>query len=144
MCLIIDADVSTALQPPSADAQPIVNAIEERKVTLVLGGKNTKELYKTKAVGRWLVGLVRANLVRTIPVAEVETEERKLPALGTRKSNDPHVIALARASGARLLFSKDKNLAHDFKNRTFLDPVGSVYKTRAHTHLLDAAICRRN
>lgn len=143
MCLIIDADVSASLQPPSTNAQPIVNAIEQRRVRLVVGGRNTEELYRTRAVGRWIAGLIRANLARTVPTEDIEKEERTLPRLGKCKSNDSHVIALARASGARLLFSEDKNLARDFKNREFLDPTGSVYKRRAHAHLLETAICRR-
>lgn len=145
MCLIIDADVSKALQPPSADAQPILDAIKQRKVTLVTGGKNTRELYKKAAIGRWIAGLVRANVVRVIPQADIEKEKLLLPTLGKLRSNDSHVIALARASGARLLFSEDKNLGRDFKNRIFIDrPGGFVYKNRTHIHLLDAATCRRS
>ena len=145
MCLIIDANVAADLQPPSADARPVVNAVERRKITLVTGGKNTEELSRAGAVRRWLAGLVRANLARPIPAADIEREESILPTLGRLRSDDPHVVALARASGARLLFSKDKALAQDFKNREFVsEPTGSVYKGRAHTRLLNRAVCRGN
>lgn len=143
MCVIIDANVLAELQTPSADAQPIVNAIERRQMRLVVGGKNTTELSKSPAVSRWIAGLVRANLAHAVPRADIEREELALSTLGKRKSNDLHVIALARASGARLLFSRDKNLAQDFKNRTFVDkPTGSVYKQRQHAHLLKSVACR--
>ena len=144
MCLIIDANVASALQPkPSVDAKPVIDSIAQRKVTLVIGGKNTDELSKNNSVRQWLRGLVRANVARLIPNTDIEREERILIGLGQHKSNDVHVLALARASGARLLFSQDKALARDFK--ACLDkPSGSVYKERSHVRLLEAAVCRRS
>jgi hypothetical protein len=53
------------------------------------------------------------------------------------RSNDPHVIALARASGARTLCSRDRELHKDFKNPALVnDPRGSVYQSPSHRHLL--------
>ncbi|MYH42126.1 MAG: hypothetical protein F4017_01170 [Acidimicrobiaceae bacterium] len=51
---------------------------------------------------------------------------------GSCRSDDHHVIALAQISGARLLFSNDKDLHKDFKNRQLIDqPTGTVYSTLA-------------
>jgi len=45
-------------------------------------------------------------------------------------SNDHHIISLAQVSGARLLYSNDKRLQHDFKNRVLINnPHGKVYTT---------------
>ena len=123
-------------------ARLLIESITKRKITLVIGGKNTRELSRNKGVGRWLKGLVRANVARRIPDPAIEREERVLRERGQYRSDDVHVLALARASGARLLFSQDKNLAQDFKNRACLEPTGSVYKKRAHVRLLDTAVCR--
>lgn len=144
MCLIIDANVASALQPnPSDDAKPVVDSIVKRKLTLVIGGKNTAELSRNSSVRRWLRGRLRANVARRIPDPDIEREERILKERGEHKSDDVHVLALARASGARLLFSRDKDLAQDFKNRSCLEPSGSVYKERSHVRLLQTAVCRR-
>ena len=144
MCLIIDANVASALQPePSDDAKPVIDSIVKRKLTLVIGGKNTMELSQNGSIRRWLRGLLRANVARRVPDPDIEREERILREHGQYKSNDVHVLALARASGARLLFSRDKALAQDFKNRACLKPSGSVYKERSHVRLLQSAVCRR-
>lgn len=144
MCIIIDADVASDLVPPSEDAKPVVDSIEQRKLLLVIGGRNTEELHRHGRVGRWLRGLLRANVVRSIGDPDLEREERVLETLGTRLSNDVHILALARASGARLLFSRDNALGQDFKNKAFLDgPRGSIYKQRSHLHLLRSATCSR-
>ena len=45
-------------------------------------------------------------------------------------SNDEHVIALALVSGARLLYTNDKALIEDFKNRDIVaGPRGRIYTT---------------
>ena len=49
---------------------------------------------------------------------------------GAVKSDDPHIIALAQVSGARLLYSNDKSLQQDFKNKDLINnPRGKVYIT---------------
>lgn len=58
-------------------------------------------------------------------------------------SNDAHVVALARISGARVVATKDIQLHVDIKNKTLLDnPRGSVYQDESHAHLLAAAACQ--
>ncbi len=144
MCLIIDANVVSDLQPPSDDAKPVIDSIEQRKVLLVIGGKNTEELHKNNKVGHWLKGLLRANIARPVLKSDIEKQEQILAKLGPHQSNDVHILALARASGARLLFSRDNALGQDFKNKTLLDGHrGSVYKQRSHAHLLRSAVCHR-
>ena len=144
MCLIIDADVAADLHPPSDDAKPVIDSIQQRKIFLVIGGKNTNELSLNRKVRQWLRELIRANVARIIPKSDIEREERILSELGRCQSNDVHILALARASGARLLFSRDNALGQDFKNKTFVNgPRGSVYKQRSHTHLLRSAVCRQ-
>ncbi len=53
-------------------------------------------------------------------------------------ADDPHVIALARVSGSRLLFTVDNKtkLIDLFRDRDFLDPPGKIYKSRANANLL--------
>ena len=67
------------------------------------------------------------------------------------KSNDPHVLALALVSGARLLYTNDAALIDDFGNPEIVaKPRGKVYTTarnadvtNAHRRLLAARdLCR--
>jgi hypothetical protein len=66
------------------------------------------------AVQRWLAGLSRAGRLRVERKQRLQREQEHLDNLGACRSNDTHVLALARASGARLLFSRDQALHADF------------------------------
>ena len=69
-------------------------------------------------------------------------DERSLWADPDLRSDDPHVLALARATGARLLHTGDRDLMADFKNKKFLaQPRGKVYSTAANARLLAATRC---
>ena len=68
--------------------------------------------------------------MRTISKNEVDKKTEQIEIESTAKSDDPHVIALAFVSGARLLYSNDRNLMDDFRNQKFIDdPPGKVYST---------------
>ena len=71
------------------------------------------------------------------------TEELK--KAGVCQSDDAHVIALAQVSNARLLYTRDRNLQQDFKNKGLLDnPRGKIYSAPSHKHLLRKGLCRRS
>ena len=101
---------------------------------LVVGGQLRQELGSSKAA-RWLQELDRAGRLTSVDDSSVDRRAaslRNLPAgePGSCRSNDHHVIALAQISGARLLFSNDRALHQDFKNRRLIDqPLGTVYST---------------
>ena len=99
--------------------------------------------------------------VRDIEDRVVDAETANLEAQRICISNDTHILALARVSGARLLFSNDSDLRDDFKdNRIISRPPGLIYhslgnlqvggtdkpgdKTEAHEDLLNRRrICAR-
>ena len=56
--------------------------------------------------------------------AEVDAALEDIPGRPTRRSDDPHVLALAGATGATVLFSCDDRLRQDFANPTVLSNVG--------------------
>ena len=71
------------------------------------------------------------------PKQTVEKETQYLIQKNACISNDCHIIALARASGARLLCSDDVKLGEDFKNKKWIDkPRGKIYKNATHNKLL--------
>ena len=116
---------------------------------LVVGGKLKAELWKVSAVKEWL-DILRANgRLRQVNDSLVGQTEKDLGEYC--RSDDPHVIALACVSGARLLYTNDSALIEDFKNPRLLSPRGRVYTTdhsagtltKAHRDLLERKdLCR--
>jgi len=52
------------------------------------------------------------------------------------KSDDGHLIALARESGARVVATQDKDLIKDLKNTDLLKPRGKILGSDKHLRLL--------
>jgi hypothetical protein len=146
MCIILDANVAHKFtQPPHADVGPVVSWLLNRKHhnQAALGGKLRKELAKAgDAIRKFLVVLDRAGRLFQVPDREVDAEEKVvcklLDAEGIDDADDPHILALARKSGARLLVSDDvKSRLHElFKNRKFLKPRGKIYTSPSHEPIL--------
>jgi len=99
-----------------------------------VGGQLRQELGSSNAA-RWLQELDRADWLTRVDDSRVDREAARLRSVrasdpSSCKSDDHHVIALAQISGARLLFSNDKDLHRDFKNKRLIDhPSGTVYST---------------
>ena len=79
---------------------------------------------------------------------EVNAKENKINSEQHLGSDDPHVLALAEVSGARLLYTNDRDLQQDFRDHKIINnPRGNIYTTlvnkdfvRSHKDLLS----RRN
>jgi hypothetical protein len=141
MCVIVDADVASLVfgANPHADFVPVIRWLQgpHRDGCLVFGGQLARELHKVEGARAYLLELTRAGRARQIPDAKLRSEEACVLATGLCKSNDPHVIALARVSGARTLCTHDGDLQRDFTNCDLIsDPRGKVYKRPNHRHLL--------
>ena len=113
---------------------------------LMLGGtKFNSEIEKVGHYIRWLKTAIRTGHAHRLKDDLVDTAEQELAAVNVCKSDDLHLIALARIGGARLLFSEDPRLHEDFGNpRIIANPRGKVYSTRfdhevseEHRRLLD-------
>ena len=144
MCIIIDADVAHLLSPLSDDARQVVDWIERGSGRLVIGGQNTRELLRNAAAAGWVRTLLQAGRARRLPEDVLVAERQNVEQLGLCCSNDLHIIALARASGARIVFSQDKKLHTDFTNGALINrPRGKVYQAVNHRHLLRSDACRR-
>ena len=99
---------------------------------LVLGGRLREELNKTGA-REWLKQAILSGRVREVADEKVESKAVLITDGRLCVSNDPHVIALAQASGARLLYSNDYQLTKDFKKKTLVDgPRGKIYPVPAN------------
>ncbi len=146
MCLIADASTFGDLlaDPATEDAAPI-HAWLERGGTLVYstGGKFGIEVERSRNLKRRLEVYVRAGKARLIPHRRLAEDEASLSNRPDLRSNDPHVLALARESGTRLLFTRDAALMADFKNKTLIDrPRGKVYSGASNRSLLTRSVCK--
>ena len=143
MCIIVDASVLGKFlsEPPNEDALPIHNWLTRRRGKLVYstGGKFAEEIVG-KARERLLV-YVRADMAVEEP-RERELREQEQALAADIRSDDPHILALARVSGARLLYTEDGDLMTDFKDKRFVDrPRGKVYSRAANESILRRARC---
>jgi hypothetical protein len=137
VCLIIDANrASLVFGQPHDDYRPILDWLE-RGGMIVFGAKLARELDRVDAARRYLRALVQAGRAHQASGTTVDAEEAAMAAVGAIRSDDPHVLALARATGTRLLCSNDERLIADFKDKKWIDrPRGKVYRTKAHARLL--------
>lgn len=114
---------------------PLWKWIDDGRGRLVVGGRLTRELTKVAGAANQIQAWLRAGIAFQEDDATIEGEQAQIQ--GQCSSDDPHVIALARASGARLLCSSDRKLHADFRNRSLINnPRGSIYQGAQHSHLL--------
>lgn len=127
MCAIVDANVAHEVFGENAPPAGVrfLNWISNGNGRLVIGGLLMSELASSSSGFRaWAV---QAQLSGRLRVAN---KTAALSEAGACKSNDHHVIALAQVSGARLLYSNDRDLQDDFRDKGLIDnPSGSVYST---------------
>lgn len=124
---------------PTADARAFRKWISSGKCCLVIGGRLREELGTdfSEKVGvhhphldDWLRTVKLAGMLVQADDQAVDQTEANLVAEDRCRSNDAHIIALAIVSGARLLYSRDQILHHDFRDKTLIDnPRGKIFPT---------------
>jgi hypothetical protein len=139
MCIIVDANVGHEFYPLSDDARVVYRWLQDGNGVIVVGGRVRRELFNT-GFRRIVRTLQLAGRLFQCDDAQVDAQETKVGHEFELRSDDPHVIALARVSRARVLFSRDQDLHADFCNGQILNkPRGRVYQNRSHEHLLRRA-----
>ena len=138
MCMIVDANVlgKFLLQPKNQNVAPVYEWLHRGWGSIVYstGGK-----FKTDIDARnrdRLAQLARAGRARLVPWERVQPHKA---CFGNIRSNDPHVLALARAAGVRLLYTGDKKLRADFKDKKFIG--GAIYRNHRDASLLTKDAC---
>ena len=139
MCIIVDANRLGALaNPDDADAKPV-------RAWLNRGGRivySTNGAFAREVGRRALLTYVRAGKATRVPAARFADDERSLRTDADLRSDDSHVLALARAARVRLLYTGDRNLMADFTNKKFIDrPRGKIYSSAANADLLTRSAC---
>ncbi len=133
MCAILDANVVHEVfgdSPPAAGIG-FFRWVNSPKGGLVSGGRNYEELRGgSDRFRQWVVQSLMKGSLRLENEEDVSTYEEDVIVQGRLMSDDPHMIALALVSGVRLLYSNDRDLQKDFKNRRLIgEPKGAVYST---------------
>ena len=146
MCIIVDANRlgDFLADPAKPDAAPVRKWLNRGagRIVYSTGGAFAREIGRRHRVR--LQALAQAGKASVVPAPRFADDERELGVLGRLRSDDPHVLALARATGVRLLYTNDPDLIADFKNKQLIDrPRGRVYSSAANAGLLDRAVCER-
>ena len=146
MCAIIDNNVRHEVFGDRETQTPagkyFLDWAEGPRGNLVIGGELRRELNGYARFQLWLRTATRRNIVRSVPDEQIESETRKLREQRICKSDDEHVLALARVSGARLLFTNDRDLQDDFRDRSIIGGTrGRIYTTHEYT---DVRAAHRN
>lgn len=140
MCLIVDANLLSRVfrDPPDDDFKPVIDWLQSEVGMLVYGGtKNAEELSRVAIAARFVRQLASAGHAYVFPNVQVDAEESHVQQLGLLRSDDPHILALARLSNARVLCSEDNALIDDFKTLEIVPrPRGKIYKRKEHANLL--------
>ena len=119
MCVLLDANAGDTafgrtLTPAGTQLRNWLDSLGGR---LVIGGKLTTELERSRAFREWAKQAVARNRLRCIGDRAVDEKTEELAKSWRGRSDDQHVIALAVVSGARILYSDDEDLRADFRNR---------------------------
>ena len=155
MCAIIDADVVAEAfgRNQTPVGQAFRQSVDCQGLRLIVGGELLDELDKHQNFRTWRAVARQYGRVQIIGRGIVDLLANQLRSLNSCVSNDVHVIRslmLAERGGARLLFSNDKSLHRDFKDKRLIDgPRGKVFSTneetsvtRTHRRLLnDSSLC---
>ena len=137
MCALLDANVRHEFfginrrTEAGAEFFKWINGdIKGKALTLVVGGQLTKELTRDDdKVLEWLAEAALSAKVFVVSDFQIKEAKKKIDGIAL-KSNDRHVILLAVASGARLLYSKGKDLHAYFRSPNVIDnPRSRVYST---------------
>ena len=140
MCAIVDANVSHEVFDPSRQTESgkfFYNwLIRPNGGTIVAGGELLRELNRSESFRRFFGERLLANRAIRIPNEPVADAEQEIRSRGIADSNDEHVLALAQVSGARLLFTNDRDLQRDFTNRRIIGGTrGRIYTTVRHSNI---------
>jgi hypothetical protein len=139
MCLIVDANVGADIANSDSEAIPILEWLDSGSGTIAIGGQLPAELNRHGRLRKKLVEYTRSGACKVYSKHKIEDQYSRIDRK-KMTSNDIHILALARVSGCRLLFSRDHALSQDFRNRSIIPPrdgqAGRIYRDRRDRNLL--------
>lgn len=137
MCMILDANMWGDFTNKAECMIPVYKWLEEKKGKLVYSDHKAFQKELTKNQKKILRRYFQSGQARFVPKTQVDRITTDLRKNDELKSNDIHILGLAKASKVKILCSNDKNLHYDFKHILG----GSVYQNANHKHLLTKDAC---
>lgn len=134
MCLILDnsaRDNVFSRHSGTPVGRQLLEWLDEFRTSLVVGGKLYDELAGSRVFKVWAANAIKDGRLRFVRRDVVDRETTDLKNDWRGKSDDEHVIALARVSRARVLHAHDSGLRDDFRNPALVsNPRGKLYPLR--------------
>lgn len=141
MLLMLDANCCAAALRMESEFPSFVRCLLLGKGRLSIGGTKMLEEYnRISEMSKFLIALDRAGKIERIDRSAVDKMSQDLESRKVMDSDDPHVIAVACLSGARVLCTKDRALIRDFTAGRFFQPRGKIYSGERNRKLLEKAL----
>ena len=141
MCAIVDNNVRDQVfgaNSQSPAGRFFLDWLSHGRGKLVIGGQLLRELNDYGDFKRWLRTALARNTALAFADDQVDAETETLRARNICCSDDEHILALARISGARLLFTNDRALQQDFTNHAIIrSPRGKIYPNEGYRDFLN-------
>lgn len=138
MCAIVDMNAVGDLFAASTKSEfkPFFDWLLGDGCVVYGGSKYRGELRKADKLYRLFMELKKTRRARESDDTKIDAEQQRIEH--ECSSDDPHIIALARVSGARILVLRaDRKLEQDFQTRKLVaNPRGRIYKNKSHWRLL--------
>lgn len=135
-CAIVDANAVSDVfgDSPSEAGAGLRRWIGDGRGRLASGGRLHEELRAaSEGFRRWAAAARGSGQLRIFGDDKLQAQVDRFEAHPDRRSNDAHILALAMASGARLLYTNDEALQQDFTDRALVNsPRGRVLSTRVN------------
>lgn len=148
MPIIIDVNSIPAVFGPDSsdhsDFEPVKNWIENGRGKMVYGG--TKYIQELMLMRRYLTVLSQLRTARKIVVLKNEKVDADCEQVCSicGDFNDPHLVAIARVSGCRLICSKDREAYPFLVQRSFYQGICETPKIYSGSQNRDLLYDRRN
>ncbi len=117
--------------------QPVHKWLKKKNGKLVYSDHESFQKELTQNQRKILERYYQSGNARFVPKKQVERIITDLRKNNKLKSNDIHILGLAKAEQVKVLCTKDKNLHYDFKYILG----GSIYQNTRHQHLLTQDTC---
>ena len=144
MCVIVDSNiVQRVFLDTTREFERLNEAVMSGRARVVCGGELTREYQRVTRFWRLLLKLDRGGAARQVHSRDVDRETERVRRLNICRSDDEHIIALARVGRVRLVCSNDQRLREDVRDPRLLSrPRGNIYTSASHDHLLRAHCTR--
>ena len=137
MCMILDSNRWADFLNQKEDMKPIHKWLEKQNGKLVYSNYEPIQKELNRLPNNNLKIYYEAGKALFIPSEEVGKKVEEIKNKYQLKSDDIHILGLAKASNAKVLCTKDQSLHKDFKNII----KGRIYQNKGHQHLLTPDIC---